>query len=1306
MLPVPTRRHPRLIRWTVLTVAVLGFAPLVLALLGALLVPLLLDTEAFKNKLDDWLEARTGCNVEIEGGLRVRFFPRLGVTLEKVRISNPAQHEFGVKDMLTCDRMHAAVEILPLLDKRVVFRRVEFEALDLRFVRAADGSGNWERFLDRFTPKKDEKHEYRSGGTAFATEMRHVECRDARIAFIDQAQQTSLAFAVQNFKFSMDDEARFKLGLDVGHEGDPTVRLDLVGAALAESNATRLHVVNASVQGRLPRLGETAPSFQATAKFDMLMPAGEVKNLRLEADSAGMHLQLAADAKSLLSSPIWSGTLQLTAPDLKAVCARLQLPSPRFAHTTESNRLALDSRFRLDTEGLILDDAVLVLASSTLRGSFVYLEEMDEQALRQPKMRVAATADYIDFAALLPQPPSVEKALQSIDAATSETIKPARFELRFELPKPELAFLQRLDAEFRLRSEFAKIGQAIAEDVDIDIVAQNGVIHSPRFAASFARGGFNAKLTAKPLEESLELDLALSVTGLLEGVPDGVASFKSPFSTIAAGTLHARLAENALSLTCDIPRFNLRDLLWTLGVGPGPDLDLKALKQVALAARLDASNGQARLQLAPFMVDQTAFKADLVYSDASRQVKTSGPRLEGSLTADMLDLDHILAHVLKNRFESAEPTQQGVEPKLDITIPAGLKARLKTDVTLLRWKGQSFDNVTATVALEQGQLQLAPLAFSVQSGKAELDLRLGAKDKVLDIGLAGKVENLPLGPFLVLSGNADNLRARLTGAFDAQARGKTREELFRNLAGTADLHAKTFETTQQPGQNDRLLRFDNLRAVLKLKHEPWAEFKQWGKDYVAGFEFGLKLAADKAALGQSVATNLTADSSGRVLLGHVAQRTRFEAVDLACSGRLPGLPGPDKNVSFAAQGRAAHGEATLDSFTLKAASTVTKGAAAYDSDSRNWRLRGQAAASSADLRQFFVALGLDLPAPRDSGAYKGSLAADFVAGRNSLKLEKAALDIAAGTLRGDLDIVDYSGPRLALDIASGLLDLDRLSTATASSKSGEWKTEHFAVGWLRTLSLRGRARLERCKVQGLDLENLELALTAGKGVLQTNTIAAGLAGGRIKGSLGLSATGQGLSMQLGLDLSKVDLGQLDQAKALSGLLDRVAPRGLLTAAAKLETQASGSSPTLSALLSAVQGKGELHLRQGAFGIPAAAAKAASNSASQAPRVLEYTTCDATFSMDKGALSNTDLAMNAAMYALTGEGRVDFGRETIDYTLQVQAAAVASWPIRISGSLSQPTVDVNSLAAVGDTLGRTLALPFRPLTFMKDAIFGR
>jgi len=114
-------------------------AGLVLAVAYAFLAAL--DVEQYRDDLAVFVEARTGRSFSVDGEIRVRLAPVPSVSLERVRLGNPAWAQPG--DLISIERVEAKLAPGALLHAQLKVSELHLHGVELNLETRRDGRANW-----------------------------------------------------------------------------------------------------------------------------------------------------------------------------------------------------------------------------------------------------------------------------------------------------------------------------------------------------------------------------------------------------------------------------------------------------------------------------------------------------------------------------------------------------------------------------------------------------------------------------------------------------------------------------------------------------------------------------------------------------------------------------------------------------------------------------------------------------------------------------------------------------------------------------------------------------------------------------------------------------------------------------------------------------------------------------------------------------------------------------------------------------------------------------------------------------------
>ncbi len=162
----------RVLKWVSL-----GLGALVaLVVLGVLVIVWLVDPNSFKSNIESRIRDATGRDFTLAGDIELGFFPWLALRTGEGRFGNAPG--FGPEPMVSWKSAKIGAKIFPLLRGKLIADRVLLEGADLRLVRRADGTANWQGLGgDEPADPNAEPLEPRIDG---------VRIEDSRVLFVDE----------------------------------------------------------------------------------------------------------------------------------------------------------------------------------------------------------------------------------------------------------------------------------------------------------------------------------------------------------------------------------------------------------------------------------------------------------------------------------------------------------------------------------------------------------------------------------------------------------------------------------------------------------------------------------------------------------------------------------------------------------------------------------------------------------------------------------------------------------------------------------------------------------------------------------------------------------------------------------------------------------------------------------------------------------------------------------------------------------------------------------------------------------------
>ena len=362
-----------------------------------IVVAFTVDPNAFKPQIVQTVQEKKQRTLVIEGDIKLKLFPKLGVDLGKTHLS---EHK-GTQEFAALDSVKLYIAWLPLLKSELVVDKISVEGMRANFIRYADGSTNIDDLLSKDETgqiKFDiEGIKLKRGALSFDDRMAKrklgitdVEMESGRLKDNTHTQieldfkvtgdnpkiaarvevKSGLLFALEEKRYAL-DSLKFKLSgeaagmqnLEIKAQGDidaqPTrqafsvkdFKLDMAGTRATDKlklalNAPKLILTESKAEGA--KLTLEANITQANGKINATLTLPDLAGNAKQFNVSEMRLDIDGkqgdnSIKGKLSSPL-SGSLDAQTFQLSKLIANLDVDNPKLRKGGIKLALAGDAR--------------------------------------------------------------------------------------------------------------------------------------------------------------------------------------------------------------------------------------------------------------------------------------------------------------------------------------------------------------------------------------------------------------------------------------------------------------------------------------------------------------------------------------------------------------------------------------------------------------------------------------------------------------------------------------------------------------------------------------------------------------------------------------------------------------------------------------------------------------------------------------------------------------------------------------------------------------------------------------------------
>ena len=343
-------------------------AVILMAVLAAVLLPLLFDEQDLKNAISDEVYQQTGRELSIEGALDFSVFPWLALEVSDLSLSNA--EGFGEQPLAEIGQARVGVALMPLLRRQISVDEVRLDGLALNLAVDSSGRSNWD---DLAATKETAEVEDAGPGMFSGKRVAGLNIRDASVDYRDLR-------AGSHYRLS-----GFSLRTGALGDGKP-VPLELETMLEDVAAGTRAAVEMAATAAidleaeqytfddlELALSIESADSKQPVRiRAPQLTADLAAQTLRLDeftAELASLKANGALSATEILDEPAFVGSLSVVEFSPTKLMQALQLEPLVTADPKVLQRATLSTKLSGDSSQLALSDIAMELDQSRFTGA-------------------------------------------------------------------------------------------------------------------------------------------------------------------------------------------------------------------------------------------------------------------------------------------------------------------------------------------------------------------------------------------------------------------------------------------------------------------------------------------------------------------------------------------------------------------------------------------------------------------------------------------------------------------------------------------------------------------------------------------------------------------------------------------------------------------------------------------------------------------------------------------------------------------------------------------------------------------------
>jgi AsmA protein len=751
-----------------------------LLVLAVAIITATFDPNDYKPLIVKMVKEKKQRTLNIEGDIKLAFWPKLGADLGKVSLS---EHN-GDKEFAAMQSAKVFVAVMPLLKKELVIDTVYVDGVKANIVRYKDGSTNFDDLLSKEEESEEIKFDIdgirvtnaalslidEMGGRRLSIDQADIQtghvaknqpidldarfhvkgdqpALDANVQFKGtlladtekkQYGAKGMALALQgnvataknlDFKLSGDLDAKPEQMEFIVDDLKLSARADMQGKTLdVELEAPSLTAQKDEVRGKEARLNLTQS--QGTDTISARLVIADLKGSPRAFQSSGITGEISGKqgARSIagkFSSP-FSGNLENLVFDLPRLAGDIDVKDPALPNG------AMKASFGVSVHADVKQEQARVGLDATIDGSKLK-GNVGVAGFRQPNVKFDLTADQLDLNKIL------------------GTKKEARAESGAARPA-DLSALKNVRAEGKLNvgaisyDKYRIANLAMAIKADGQALTVNPL--SLKLDDSMIKGSVGIRHFDKPLYV-FDLDID-RIDADRYAPPSEPKAASGPAKPLDLSALKALNAEGSLRIG-----------------------SLKYGKVQSSNIRVDFRSDGQKVAVDPF-----AAKVD----DSQIRASLGVTRLENPVFSFNVDIDKLDADRYVTKTEPAAKST-GDTP-LDLSALKTLNASGEARLGWLKIANIKTSNVRANLKADAGQVTLSPFSADLYQGSMNGSLNVDARATPA-IALRQDMHGIQIGPLLVDAINNDMLEGKGTLSLDVKTQGATSGALKKGLNGNA-----------------------------------------------------------------------------------------------------------------------------------------------------------------------------------------------------------------------------------------------------------------------------------------------------------------------------------------------------------------------------------------------------------------------------------------------------------------------------------------------------------------------------------------
>lgn len=455
------------IKW----ILIIGGGLTALVILALLIIPMVIDIQDYKPRIEKRIADATGRAVTLGGDLNLSLFPWAGLSFSDLHLGNPTG--FAEKDLLVIADFDVKVKLFPLLFKDIQVKRFVLNGVKIILEKRKDGQAGWEGIgqagepdVDTLKPAEKQSTETSAGSSPLKSlAVGEFRINNGSVVWLDHA--TGDRYEISDFNLDLKDVSL-----------DKPILITL---------STRIDDRPLSIQGSVGPVG-SQPG-KGTIPVDFSLKALEQLAINLAgtisdpAANPGFDLSIKIDPfspRKLFAALGRDFPLQTTDPDVL-------------------NRISLTAGIKGTPKDIALSRGVLKLDDTELK---FFARAKD---FAKPDIAFDLAVDAIDLDRYMPPPTEKAAGVQK-----AETVQAPP-------QKIDYAPLRKLVLDGSFQAGELKVANARIQDLKVKVTGQKGQFQLKPLAMTLYQGNVDTSGRVDVRHDTPKTDITLTVRGIQVG---------------------------------------------------------------------------------------------------------------------------------------------------------------------------------------------------------------------------------------------------------------------------------------------------------------------------------------------------------------------------------------------------------------------------------------------------------------------------------------------------------------------------------------------------------------------------------------------------------------------------------------------------------------------------------------------------------------------------------------------------------------------------------------------------------------------